>query len=67
MGYEDEYITGLRNINPSEAILINNALNRTNSNSLLPTSLSSPYKSILTKQSNLDIFDDKIAALNKAK
>ena len=77
MGYEDEYITGLKNINPSEAILIDRMLSKKNLFSS-PTygRMNNPYNTFIYSKnefsfqntdSNIEIFDDKIAALNKAK
>lgn len=76
MGYEEEYISGLKNINPSEAILMDRLLNRKGSNvPVLDPKISLYNSAIYTKrqygignnESNLDIFNDKIAALNNAK
>lgn len=77
VGYEDEYITGLRNINPSEAILMDRMLSKKNLFSS-PTHgrMNQPYNTFIysksqfalhNSQSNIEIFDDKISALNKAK
>mmetsp|Transcript_14658 Transcript_14658/g.16920 ORF Transcript_14658/g.16920 Transcript_14658/m.16920 type:complete len:180 (-) Transcript_14658:29-568(-) len=77
VGYEDEYISGLRNINPSEAILMDRMLNR-KSSIISPTSgsLGNPYNTFVSSkrqyslhniESSVEIFDDKILALSKAK
>lgn len=73
VGYESEYISGLKNINPSEAILIDMMLNKKIAETREdPTN--DPYsthRSIVgepkIKSSILDVFDDKIAALTTAK
>jgi hypothetical protein len=59
MGYEDEYISGLRNINPSEAILMTRMFKKGN-----VLSLDGIYIRI---NLNLDVFGQKINTLVKAK
>ena len=69
VGYEKEYISGLKNINPSEAILIDMLLNKKISETREDAS-QDPYptfKSSANKSSILNLFDDKIAALNTSK
>jgi hypothetical protein len=73
VGYENEYISGLKNINPSEAILIDMLLNkkgidtRESSSSQAYLSTDKQRENGKFKSSVLNIFDDKIAALNTAK
>jgi hypothetical protein len=64
------------NINPSEAILMNRMLNRNSSTFTFPDSILTPYKTFINskrefsglgQKSNDEIFDSKIATLNKAK
>ena len=72
VGYENEYISGLKNINPSEAILIDMMLHKKISDS--NENASSGHYSMMHSASaqraiasTLDIFDDKISALNTSK
>lgn len=66
-GYEEIYLKGLININPSEAILMNRALKAGGGED--------PYKSVLSfkkeipkvKDKNIQLFDSKIASLNWSK
>lgn len=73
VGYESEYISGLKNINPSEAILIDMLLNKRVSE-MRESPEDQPYhinnipaKEVILKSSTIAIFEDKIAALNTSK
>lgn len=71
VGYENEYITGLKNINPSEAILIDMMLKKGKEKEEKPVknvSLSvSDRLNPKPTPSSLNVFDDKITALSKSK
>ena len=71
VGYENEYITGLKNINPSEAILIDMMLKKGKEKEAKPVknvSLSvSDRLNPKPTPSSLNVFDDKITALSKSK
>lgn len=72
VGYENEYISGLKNINPSEAILIDMLLHKKISDSNDHSSngqytLIHSASAKKTIASTLDVFDDKISALNTSK
>jgi len=72
LGHENEYISGLKSINPSEAILMDRILNRHTSNYALPGPYqsflnSNGHHSIFNRESSHELFDNKIAALKKAK
>ncbi|CAI2370206.1 unnamed protein product [Moneuplotes crassus] len=72
-GYEEKYLKGLININPSEAILMNRTLKAMRGQQF--DNENDAYKSILSfkkevpkfKDKNIQLFDSKIASLNWAK